>query len=74
MQGAEILTKFTADTSQVDKATKGLTGSFGKLTSAFTLGNLCTAILPLSILSFNIFNLSYIKSYIGDSFSLARLI
>lgn len=40
MQGAEILTKFTADTSQVDKATKGLTGSFGKLTSAFTLGNL----------------------------------
>lgn len=40
MQGAEILTKFTADTSGVDKATKGLTGSFGKLTSAFTLGNL----------------------------------
>lgn len=40
MQGAEILTKFTADTSGVDKATKGITGSFGKLTSSFTLGNL----------------------------------
>ena len=40
MNGAEILTKFTADTSQVDKATKGMTNSFGKLTSAFTLGNL----------------------------------
>lgn len=40
MNGAEILTKFTADTSQVDKATKGITSSFGKLTSAFTLGNL----------------------------------
>jgi len=40
MKGAEILTKFTADTSGVDKATKGITGSFGKLTSAFTLGNL----------------------------------
>ena len=40
MNGAEILTKFTADTSQVDKATKGMTTSFGKLTSAFTLGNL----------------------------------
>lgn len=40
MNGAEILTKFTADTSQVDKATKGITSSFGKLTGAFTLGNL----------------------------------
>lgn len=40
MNGAEILTKFTADTSQVDKATKGMTTSFGKLASAFTLGNL----------------------------------
>ena len=40
MNGAEILTKFTADTSQVDKATKGMTNSFGKLASAFTLGNL----------------------------------
>ena len=40
MNGAEILTRFTADTSQVDKATKGMTNSFGKLASAFTLGNL----------------------------------
>lgn len=40
MNGAEILTKFTADTSQVDKATKGMSASFGKLTGAFTLGNL----------------------------------
>lgn len=40
MNGAEILTKFTADTSQVDKATKGITSSFGKLAGAFTLGNI----------------------------------
>lgn len=40
MNGAEILTRFTADTSQVDKATKGMTTSFSKLTGAFTLGNL----------------------------------
>lgn len=40
MNGAEILTKFTADTSQVDKATKGITSSFSKLAGAFTLGNL----------------------------------
>lgn len=42
MQGAEVLTKFTADTSQVDKATKDLTGSFGGLTKAITLGNIAS--------------------------------
>lgn len=42
MQGAEVLTKFTADTSDVDKATKGLTGSFGSLTKAITLGNIAS--------------------------------
>jgi tape measure domain-containing protein len=40
MTGAEILTRFTADTSQVDKATKNYTTGLGKLTTAFTLGNL----------------------------------
>lgn len=40
MNGAEILTRFTADTSQVDKATKTYTNDLGKLTTAFTLGNL----------------------------------
>ena len=40
MNGAEILTKFTADTSQVDKATKNYTTSLGKLTVATTAGNL----------------------------------
>lgn len=40
MQGAEILTKFTADTSQVDKATKSFSSSVASLTKAFTLGNL----------------------------------
>lgn len=42
MQGAEVLTKFTADTSDVDKATKGLTGSFGSLVKAITLGNIAS--------------------------------
>lgn len=42
MQGAEVLTKFTADTSDVDKATKGLTGSFGSLAKAITLGNIAS--------------------------------
>lgn len=40
MTGAEILTRFTADTSEVDKATKNYTTGLGKLTTAFTLGNL----------------------------------
>lgn len=42
MQGAEVLTKFTADTSQVDRATKNLTGSFGGLTKAIALGNIAS--------------------------------
>ncbi len=40
MQGAEILTKFTADTSGVDKATKGMKASISGLTKSFTLGTL----------------------------------
>ena len=40
MTGAEILTRFTADTSQVDKATKNYTSGLGSLTKAFTLGSL----------------------------------
>lgn len=40
MNGAEILTRFTADTSQVDKATKNYTTSIGGLTKAFTLSSL----------------------------------
>ena len=40
MQGAEILTKFTADTSQVDKATKSFDTSISNLTKSFTLGTL----------------------------------
>lgn len=42
MQGAEVLTKFTADTSQVDKATKNFTNSFGGLTKAIALGNIAS--------------------------------
>ena len=40
MTGAEILTRFTADTSQVDKATKNYTSGLGSLTKAFTLSSL----------------------------------
>ena len=42
MHGAEVLTTFKADTSEVDKATKGLTGSFGSLAKAITLGNIAS--------------------------------
>lgn len=40
MNGAEILTRFTADTSQVDKATKNYTSGISGLTKAFTLSSL----------------------------------
>lgn len=40
MNGAEVLTKFTADTSGVNSATKSVSASLGQLTKAFTLGNL----------------------------------
>lgn len=39
MEG-EVLIKFVGDTSNVDSKTKGLTSSFGKLTSSIALGNL----------------------------------
>lgn len=39
MEG-EVLIKFTGDTSDIDSKTKGLTSSFGKLTSSIVLGNL----------------------------------
>lgn len=42
MTGAEILTRFTADTSQVDKATKNYTSGLGSLTKAFTLSSLAS--------------------------------
>ena len=53
MNGAEILTKFTADTSGVDKATNGFTASLGKLTKAFTLGNLAAKGISKAIQVFN---------------------
>jgi tape measure domain-containing protein len=40
MNGAEILTRFTADTTQVDKATKNYTSGISGLTKAFTLSSL----------------------------------
>lgn len=40
MTGTEILTRFTADTSQVDKATKNYTSGISGLTKAFTLSSL----------------------------------
>ena len=43
MNGAEVLTKFTADTSGVDKATKNTSASLGKLTTAFALGNVAVS-------------------------------
>lgn len=42
MQGAEVLTKFTADSSQMDNATKKIGNSFGDLTKAITLGNIAS--------------------------------
>ena len=43
MQGAEVLTRFTADTSGVDKATKNTSASLGKLATAFTIGNVAAS-------------------------------
>ena len=40
MNGAEVLTRFTANTSGVDKAISSTTTGLGKLTTAFTLGNI----------------------------------
>jgi tape measure domain-containing protein len=42
MQGAEVLTKFTADSSQMDNATKKIGNSFGDLTKAIALGNIAS--------------------------------
>ena len=42
MQGAEVLTKFTADTSGVDSATKGFESSLKGLTKSFTLATLAS--------------------------------
>ncbi len=53
MTGAEILTKFTADTSQVDKATKNFSNSVSSLTKAFTLGNLAAKGISKAISVFN---------------------
>jgi len=53
MNGAEILTKFTADTSQVDNATKNFSNSVGSLTKAFTLGNLAAKGISKAIGIFN---------------------
>ena len=43
MNGAEVLTRFTADTSGVDKAVKNTNTSLGKLVTAFTLGNVAAS-------------------------------
>lgn len=40
MNSAEVLIKFKGDTSDLDKSTASATSSLGKLTKAFTLGNL----------------------------------
>ena len=53
MQGAEILTKFTADTSQVDKATKGFEASVGKLAKSFAIGELAAKGISKAIAVFN---------------------
>ena len=53
MQGAEILTKFTADTKDVDQATKKFDTSIGGLTKAFTLGNLAAKGISKTIEVFN---------------------
>ena len=53
MNGAEILTKFTADTSQVDKATKNLTTSVGSLAKGFALGELAARGISKAIGLFN---------------------
>lgn len=42
MNSAEVLIKFKADTSNADKATQQMNTTLGKLTKAFTLGNLAS--------------------------------
>lgn len=51
--GAEILTKFTADTSQVDKATKGFNTSVSNLTKSFLIGELAAKGISKAIGLFN---------------------
>ena len=53
MNGAEVLTKFTADTTGVDKATSKFSSSIGSLTKAFTLGNLAAKGITKAIGLFN---------------------
>lgn len=53
MNGAEVLTRFTADTSGVDKATKNTSASLGKLASAFTLGNVAASAINKTLQTFN---------------------
>ena len=52
MNGAEVLTRFTADTSGVDKATKNTSASLGKLASAFTLGNVAASAINKTLQTF----------------------
>ena len=56
MNGAEVLTRFTADTSGVDKAVKNTSTSLGKLTTAFTLGNVAASAInkTMQIMSQNL--------------------
>ena len=53
MNGAEVLTRFTADTSGVDKAVKSTSSSLGKMASAFTLGNVAASAINKTIQTFN---------------------
>lgn len=53
MNGAEVLTRFTADTSGVDKATKNTSASLGKLASAFTIGNVAATAINKTLQTFN---------------------
>ena len=53
MNGAEVLTRFTADTSGVDKATKNTSASLGKLASAFTIGNVAATAISKTLQTFN---------------------
>ena len=52
MNGAEVLTRFTADTSGVDKATKNTSASLGKLASAFTIGNVAAGAINKTLQTF----------------------
>ena len=53
MNGAEVLTRFTADTSQVNKATSSISSSLGKMASAFTIGNVAAQAINKTIQTFN---------------------